>query len=679
MAENVFLLYDELRDLAQTRFSPSVSFAMDDAGLGRMQAALGIRGDWGVWEVPPEFMPDGQLQALAQRRCDIEQLDEEGTIDKFRIAEAWTEIVRYGVVRSLVPAARGLPKPSTIIAELKTLVRVTRLTLQKPSVPEGFWSQISERDFPKGIGGVVSNTLRRFRDRGYISDCPAKDPIVVGIQSERDRFGEEDSDEKVEKNSSWQPFPDTFTSECGWRSIYLIKVLGPTLLDALEAAVKEKLPQRRDGQPFHPRRQQVSAAEVRDVIIADWYWRTPDGAPLETLELEFNLKKTMGRGMKKGQLLPEFSWPPKTFADAWTLLPILQGAHLFPVCLASGPRASEVCSFNEDCLVEAESVGTRIIGKTFKLVDGVGGRMRDFACPAIVATALLQQIRLATLVKGRSGVTGNHLWVHIKTFGRGRMGEKQLIISQFLHSYAVKLGIVKLLSDHSKVHVHRFRKTLARVVALSLVNSPSVLMDCFGHEDPDMTIRNYILSDKHIAREVLVVQRELVVLMAVEIIENSENLGGAVGEQLHKRKTEFLQLLGKSEFEPQDAYEFAKRETYDGRTWMMVTPGVYCTIPTEEGGLCSKGQHGINPAYCRGGCPFQLLTEYHKARSNDAILEIVRNLERAINEDDPMIIAQWAGQLKNWIGRWPSVDEEWRNHPVVQRYGETGRTDDEKE
>jgi integrase len=679
MAENVFRLYNELRDAAQTVFSPSVSLALDDAGLSRMQAALGIRGDWGVWEVPPEFMPDGQLQALAQRRCDIEQLDEEGTVDRSRIAEAWTEIIRYGVVRSLVPATRGLPKPSTIISELKTLVRVVRVVLQKDPITEGFWSQINEREFPRGIGAVVANTLRGFRDRGYISDCPTKDPVVVGAESERDRFGEEDSDEQIEQVNSWQPFPDAFTSECGWRSIYLIKVLGPTLLDALESALKEKLPQRRDGLPLHPRRQQVSAAEVRDVIIADWDWRTPGGAPLDVLELEFNLKKTIGRGMQKGQQLPKFTWPPKTFADAWTLLPILQGAHLFPVCLASGPRASEVCSFNDNCLVEAESVGARIIGKTYKLVDGVGGRLRDFACPDIVATALLQQVRLATLVKERSGMKGNHLWVHIKTFGRGRMGEKQLIISQFLHGYAVKLGITHFLDEHSKVHVHRFRKTLARVVALSLVNSPSVLMDCFGHEDPDMTIRSYILSDKQIAREVLVVQRELVVLMAVDIIDDSENVGGPAGEKLRERKAEFLQLLGKSEFEPQDAYEFAKRETFDGRTWMMVSPGVYCTIPTEEGGLCSKGQHGTNPAYCRGGCPFQLLTEYHKVRSNDAISEIVRHLERAIDEDEPMIIAQWAGQLKSWIGRWPGVEEEWRNNPIVQKYGGGERTCDEKE
>ncbi|MCF5714424.1 hypothetical protein I9H06_17630 [Pseudomonas tremae] len=678
MAGNVFAVYDELRDVAQRFISPASSVVMDAEGLKRVQAALGIRGDWGAWEVPTEFMPDGQLQTLAHRRCDIGQLDEDGTIDELRLAQAWTEIVRYGVVRSLVPAARGLPKPSTIVTELKVLIRVTRPMLKNTFAPSCFWSQLSERDFPKGVGVVISNNLRRYRDRGYISDCPAKDPVVIGEEAERDRFGEESLDERIEQVKPWQPFPDKFTSECGWRSVYVIKVLGPTLLDAIEAAIEHKVPRRRDGVSLHPRRQQTSSAEVRDRIIAGWDWRMPDGEPLASLEIELNIKQTRGRGMVKGQVLPKFAWPPKTFADAWTLLPILQGAHLFPVCLASGPRASEVCSFTEACLVTTAGIGARIIGKTYKLVDGVEGRVRDFACPEIVTTAILQQIRLAALVKGRAGIAGNHLWVHIKTFGRGRMGEKQLIISQQLHRYVCKLGIIGLLDDDSKVHVHRFRKTLARVVALSLVNAPSILMDCFGHEDPEMTIRSYILSNKQIAREVLIVQRELVVLMAVDIIDKSENLGGAVGEQLRHRKAEFLQLLGKSEFEPKDAYEFAKRETYDGRTWMIVTPGVYCTIPTDEGGLCSKEQRGTNPAYCRGGCPFQLLTEYHKVRSDDAISEIVRNLERAIDEDEPMMIAQWAGQLKNWLSRWPSIEDRWHSHPVVQKYGDI-EVDIEKE
>lgn len=264
---------------------------------------------------------------------------------------------------------------------------------------------------------------------------------------------------------------------------------------------------------------------------------------------------------------------------------------------------------------------------------------------------------------------GDHLWVHLRNFGRSHMGAKHISLTRFMDDYCAKLKLKKLLSvDAPNVHLHRFRKTLARVVALSLVNSPTILMDCFGHEDPQMTIRSYILSDKQIARDVLVVQRELVILMAVDIVADVAGLGGAVGEQLRNRKAEYLQLLGKSEFEPQDAYEFARRETFDGRTWMLVAPGIYCTLPTGEGGPCSKSQSGANPAYCQSGCPFQLLTTYNKVKVEDSIPEIIKNLQRAVDEDEPMLIAQWSGQLKNWLYRWEEISKKWQNHPLVKLY-----------
>ena len=250
------------------------------------------------------------------------------------------------------------------------------------------------------------------------------------------------------------------------------------------------------------------------------------------------------------------------------------------------------------------------------------------------------------------------------------MGAKLLTFSSFMNAFVTKLGLRELLTeDNPRMHIHRFRKSLARIVALSLVNSPMILMDCFGHEDPEMTIRSYILSDRNIAREVLVIQRELVVMLAVDAANNAEELGGPAGEKLRERKAAFLKRLGKSEFEPQDAYEFARRETFDGRTWMMVSPGIYCTLPHGASGPCGKRQGGINPSYCQSGCDNQLLTEHSKAIVDDAIAEIVTNLQRAEFDDEPMLIAQWAGQLRNWLYRWEELTAKWEAHPLVKKHG----------
>lgn len=663
-------IYESRRDALIEVLRPDDIIKMKAKELLELQCALGAGGIWGRWEFPPEFMPDGQLRALAQRSCSFEFFFSDATIDQPKYLQAWTEIIRYGVARSFFPGARKLAKVSTIITEIRILARLAKKIVEFPYSEDAFWSKVSSKELIDIGGKSVFDTLRRFKERGYISDSPREEPRVEGAAGERNRYNEASHVQECETAESWLSLPDKFTSECGWRSARIIRLLGPTLLAALEEAMRAPVKKRKDGRALHPRNHQIAIAEARDAVISGWLWLSKDGAPIESLEFDLKVKETRSRGMVRSEKLPFLTWPPKTFADAWGLLSVLQGAHLFPICLASGPRSSEVCGFTVDCLEEVTSETSRIVGKTFKLVSGFGGRDRDFCAPELVVEAVLQQIRLSQLVKNRAGIQGDHLWVHVRTFGRGLMGEKHLLLSQFLNDYASKLDVRDFLEPSGRLHVHRFRKTLARIVALSLVNSPIVLMDCFGHENVDMTIRSYILSDKEIAREVLQVQKEMVILMAVDIIKDSENLGGAVGEQIRKRKYSYLQLLGKSEFEPQDAYEFAARETFDGRSWMMVSPGVYCTLPTDNGGLCAKGQGKANPAYCQSGCPFQLLTSDHRDKCDEAVAEILLNLQRAVDDEEEMMISLWAGQLKNWLHRWPQVEEKWRVHPLVEAYGQ---------
>jgi len=640
---------------------------MCNAELMSMQQRLGMGREWGVWEFPSSSMPDGQLQHRSRLFIEMKSLCTNIEVSRERVDLAWAEILRYGIVRSAVSGLRCVAKPSTVGSEMGLLIILARKILSMPFVEGRFWSLLVEDDVRKVsvVGKSLVKTLRNYYQRGFLPDAPLISPAVEGTNRERDRYGEEDEPEHIKVGKQWQPFPDKFTSECGWRSLKIIKDLGPTLLSALESALNEENCARLEATPNGEL--QVKGSYIRDQVIRNWNWTTHGDIPLHDLGFELEIKSASKLSFDKNFVL---EWPPNTFADAWRLLPILQGAHLFPVCLASGPRASEVAGFNVDCLVEliGKEYG-RVSGKTFKLVDNYGGRERDFAAPEIVVKAIQQQVRLSQLVKARGGVLGSHLWVHLTDNGESVMGSKHKTLSSFMDNYCKKLNLKSYLSAEApSVHLHRFRKTLARVVALSLVNSPTILMDCFGHEDPEMTLHSYILSDKNIAREVLVVQRELVVMMAVEIIKDSDGLGGAVSEQLRQRKKQYLQLLGKSEFEPQDAYEFARRETFDGRSWMMVAPGIYCTLPTGEGGPCSKGQSGTNPAYCQGGCPFQLLTTYNKVKTEDAVKEILKNLQKAVDEEEPMLIAQWSGQLRNWLFRWADIAEKWRHNPLVMLY-----------
>ncbi|SDJ62871.1 hypothetical protein SAMN05216338_105715 [Bradyrhizobium sp. Rc2d] len=59
---------------------------------------------------------------------------------------------------------------------------------------------------------------------------------------------------------------------------------------------------------------------------------------------------------------------------------------------------------------------------------------------------------------------------------------------------------------YGTAHMHRWRHTVARLVALSVVGAPKVLFDLFGHKDIEMTLY-YMMSDPTIADEALLVAK----------------------------------------------------------------------------------------------------------------------------------------------------------------------------
>src|SRR5438445_11749512 len=227
-----------------------------------------------------------------------------------------------------------------------------------------------------------------------------------------------------------------------------------------------------------------------------------------------------------------------------------------------------------------------------------------------------------------------------------------------------------LSEDAPNLHTHRFRKTLARIIALTLTNAQMILMDCFGHDDPEMTLYRYVLSDPMILADVQRVQRELVILMAKDVIENADALGGAMGVRVRQAKAEFLRLHVKSSLDPADIFELAESLTLGGRDWIVVMPGVLCTLPLGYTGPCAVRKGGRNPGNCQTGCNHQLLLAFHKTECDDMVTYILQQLQRAINEDADLVASMWQGQLRNWLYRWRAVFEKWSGHPLVIAYGD---------
>lgn len=645
--------------------------------LLRLQGLLGYGEKWGVWEIPKTWLPAGRRRPgdrILRVQCADEATD-----------DAWEQILRFALLRTLVPKNGGIAKPSTVRTEMYAATRLIPELIARGSNETPFWSRLTVDDMERicpSVGRTLASSLIRFHRQGFLADMPGL-PLRDDGTTERNRKGEPVSTHKVNDEKQFQPLPDEFTGQCGQRVLWMVKNLAPTMLDLIEAVLVTSGPPPAKNTRVPGKRTARGYKEVtriaRNQVIREWTWKDANGDVIEKMPFELNLRRRIASGMGSAEGDPtheNFAWPPRGLSDLLPLMRLLQTAHAWIILLTSGPRASTVASFEEDCLVPVAGGGFRIKGTYFKTTDQRSGQVRDWPAPPIVIQTIRQQTRLARLFKRWGNPSdpaslGNHLWVLTSNMAAGR-GSPLSDFSADLDIMVDRFNLRQLLGeDAPRLHTHRFRKTLARIVALTLTNAQMILMDCFGHDDPEMTLHRYILSDPMILADVQKVQRELVILLAKDAVENSDTLGGAMGVRVRQAKAEFLRLHVKNALDPADVFELAESLTLGGREWIVVMPGVLCTLPVGYTGPCAARQGGRNPGNCQSGCNHQLLTAFHKTECDDMVTYILQQLQRAVNEGAELMVAMWQGQLRNWLYRWRPVFQKWSGHPLVVRYGDS--------
>lgn len=630
--------------------------------LSAMQHRLGLGNVWGVIEFPKAFMPAGHGQQNSCRTHHLSQFLPHGASPDATSADyVWSEVLRFVIARLTLtgPRRAEISGYSTCNSNLNSLKMIVREIVGKSAKEGYFWSRVGkEASKAKSPGALqIFSVQRHYHLLGALPDTFRQTPTIDADEPERDRAGEPEHEVSVEKNKQWKPLPMEFVSAMGWRSLYLIKSVAPTLLDSLEAALEVPCVMHgRNGQAVTKANARAQTLKARNTVIAKWQWRDENKAQLSELGFEFYLKNPCSG--------KQLHWPPRTFGQAIRLAhSLVKPAHLWMVLLANGNRNSEAVSMRDDCLVLDSDGNFRLKERTFKMTGITGGRENEAVLPEIIVQSIQQQMKLNRIVKLDKGFESNALWI-------GQTIESVHNLSQILNSYVDALGLRHLLGEENpSCHEHRFRKTLAWIVAVALTNSIMILKDCFGHADAVMTLLSYITSDPSIAQEVIKAQKELTILMAADVITDREAAGGPAAPALRQRADVYLKRIGKSKFEPQDAYEFARRETFDGRAWMMVAPGILCTAPHDETQVstpCAVGQKRHNPANCKTACEWQLhLKGYYATQADDSVHYALKNLRDAIDKNDEASIAFWAGQAKTWLYRYDDVAEKWKDHPLV--------------
>lgn len=236
------------------------------------------------------------------------------------------------------------------------------------------------------------------------------------------------------------------------------------------------------------------------------------------------------------------------------------------------------------------------------------------------------------------------------------------------------LGLTEAMDDMS-LHPHRFRKSIARLIALAIVaGAPKILMDLFGHEKIEAALY-YILSDPAIRSEMEEVAKAQIIMLAENAIENADSNGGPAATGIRKAVAKERARRGE-QFGENDIHMLAQTFTFSGKIWSLVRPGVICTKGPQQSGPCNKRVGHPEPSRCRGNCDHRLETAAIHDDVNRLLNESVVHLERAELEGDEITAELWRGQVLANLRRFPDLEKRWSAHPIVAALLQQERTSD---
>lgn len=459
---------------------------------------------------------------------------------------------------------------------------------------------------------------------GLIDDWPDFD---LGTRREPRRKHADTPATADTKKKRWQPFSDEFTSKIGKAALWMSEVLGPVLLSCLEHSLTT-------GRSLSP--EKFRSEQPR--IIQEWYQGTETPLHGKTFPI-----KVQVAGVEMDTL------PPRNWVELRMALSRLQTAHMIVIALATALRESELIALERDCL---QSVGTQdlLIGHTFKLSDAAGGERRNWPLPTCAVTVIRNQQKLADLLSPG----GEQLWL---SFDRGfdRKGFTHLrkfydSLSKYCRCVTVDGRTLTAWCSDGHPHPHRFRKTVARLAALSMVGATSIMFDILGHRDPKMTL-NYILSDPDLQDEIRKIATETNVAISKSVVESAPDNGGPAGPAVLDLVQRVAARSAENEIGVSSMNEAAEILSMNGQV-TMIKPGVLCTKTARQRGPCTKRAGVPDIGNCSAECSHRL---EHAAASSDCVKAIERILTEMPPPEQTMMRGWWQSQLVNQLRKFPAV------------------------
>ncbi len=559
-------------------------------------------------------------------------------------------------------------------------------------IPKDFYLTLA-----RSVRDAMTNEVRRMEmlsKMGLWNDAP---PVMDDVSATMEVAGPSAVSEQEVLVTPHLPLPDEYVSLMGTRSLWLIEVMGPAVIPVLKE-LKTILQGKDETESSGDEKRACAKA-----FVAGHVWMESEGTIIDALPFSIYSPNFGGRYNSDTAAvnydahlhpLNRLDWPPKEIRQVFELAYAVQYAHIFVVGLAMAARRSELLTLERTCIRYARNGTTYVDGRTFKLVERHDGKVRDWILPAVAATAIEQQIQLISVLETIGNYStdddnvefsepirnAKHLWARTG-HGSGDRSEPLVDLNHALKQYA-RILCMDPEPSGQPIRPHRLRKTVARLVALALIQAPRILMAVFGHKSIEMTM-SYMLSDKNLRAEIEKVARELRVIRAADVVldivyaEDKEDAelvnggyGGPAAHTIKHAQQVFRERLHQTgdDFDARTLAELAELLTLRGKAWVYVRPGIICTkFPGTESGPCNKSRGQPEPARCQTHCSHRLEEQFLRRDVDAAIAHAVDEYVRMDEEKNELVQGSWASQIMLHLGRFEDVRQKWMLNPIVQR------------
>jgi len=664
------------------------------------QAMLGHGATFGIWETPEAMVPHMRqhMRSIDLRRRIVSKLPKETSGSpalEILLDEGILWLTRLALLMRMGPAglagtAKLKPLDASTIAgnltpALPALVAlgITRRLQSQDTSGTGFCSALTKEDLR---AYWANNRLRyelmrltQLHGLGFWGDSPAAREFKGTTTAVR---GTPVPPQPERKGTPFPVIPDDYLAAMGPRVLWLIKDLGPNLINLL--------------QTLPPLLGNVNASsENINLRITRYFktniWRDRNGKVIATPPFALKHGNDGGKHMLEDPSKHDpFEWPPRHWRSVQTLSVTLQSAHLWMVLLAMAARVGEVATLGRDCVEFARDGQLYVNGKTYKPARTIDGKEREWPMPDILVDVLAQQVKLVEACEHLAQMMNDptetadfsenrtHLWASLGSSGSADATEKLAIYGQSLQTLAKRIGLTPKPGGKN-LHPHRFRKTLARLAGLSIDGSQKVLMMLLGHDEVITTL-GYMQSDRAFAKEVDDITRELRIMRGEAMIKdmraalrdpNSLPYGGYGGggapvlADSVRAYEEELHRTGE-EWGVNTAHDLSVLLTNNGDSARLISAHVVCTKTAGEVGLCSSKKGAIVAGNCQAECRNHIEEKTGRRDTERIIPILLRHAQKHIVNNDWLPLQRDKKQLEQELKRYDDIGAQWRAKPEIQ-------------